>query len=104
MVRVRLEVWMWMGKDLGSDFQSLSEMGSVLDAGLEGGTSVRAFFRGLSSQYPPIGQKIFNRETDQFYPNVVVTLNDRVIGLNEVYDRILQEGDKIKVVPMYVGG
>ncbi len=104
MVRVRLEIWMWMGKDLGSDFQPLSEMGSVLDAGLEGGTTVRAFFRGLSGQYPPIGQKVFSRETDQFYSNVVVTLNDRVVGLNELYDRILQEGDKIKVVPMYVGG
>jgi len=58
----------------------------------------------LSGQYPPIGQKIFSRETDQFYPNVVVTVNDRVIGLNELYERILLEGDKIKVVPMYVGG
>jgi len=104
MVRVRLEVWMWMGKDLGSDFQSLSEMGSVLETGVEGGTAVRAFFRGLSGLYPPIGQKIFSRETDQFYPNVVVTVNDRVIGLNELYERVLLEGDKIKVVPMYVGG
>ena len=95
---------MWMGKELGSDFQSLSEMGSVLETGVESGTAVRAFFRGLSGQYPPIGKKVFSRETNQFYPDVVVTLNDRVIGLNELYDRILREGDKLKVVPMYVGG
>ena len=95
---------MWMGKELESDFQRLSEMASVLDTGVESGTSVRAFFRVLSGQYPLLGKKIFSLETDQFYPDVVVTLNDRVIGLNELYDRILLEGDKIKVVPMYVGG
>ena len=45
-----------------------------------------------------------DREKSRFYPSVVVTFNDRVTGLKELHEKILKDGDKVKVVPMYVGG
>jgi sulfur carrier protein ThiS len=47
---------------------------------------------------------VFDREKSRFYPSVVVTFNDRVTGLKELHEKILIDGDKVKVVPMYVGG
>ena len=104
MARVKLELWMWMGKELGRDFYSPSEMSSILETEVEDGTVVRAFFNHLADHYPPIAKKVFDRTNNQVYPNVVVTFNDRVIGLNELYNQILKDGDKVKVVQMYVGG
>jgi molybdopterin converting factor small subunit len=104
MVRVTLEFWMGPGKDLGGDFRSLSELSSILETEVEDGIAVTALFQRLAGRYPPISEKVFDREKNEFYPSVVVTLNERVIGLKELYEKHLSEGDKITVVPMYVGG
>ncbi len=104
MARVTLELWMWMGKELGGDFYSPSEMSSILETDVEDGTDVRTFFNHLADQYPPIAKRVFDRTKKQVYPNVVVTFNNRVIGRNELYDQVLKEGDRVKAVQMYVGG
>lgn len=104
MIRVKVELWMWLGKELGGDFQSPSEMCSILETNVEEETLVKMFFYDLASRYPAIGEKVFNRETMRFYSNVFVVFNDQVIGLNELHEKVLQEGDKMRVVPMYVGG
>ncbi len=104
MARVTLELWMWMGKELGGDFYSPSEMSSVLETEVEDGTDVRAFFSRLADQHPPIAKRVFDQAKKQVYPNVVVTFNGRVIGRNELYGQVLKDGDKVRAVQMYVGG
>jgi molybdopterin converting factor small subunit len=39
-----------------------------------------------------------------FRPDITLTLNSRVMGYDELYDRVLTDGDKIAILPMYVGG
>ncbi len=104
MARVKIELWMWFGKVLGGDFQSPSQMRSILETDVEEGMAVKVLFDRLAESYPPVGEKVFNRTAKGFYPNVVVLFNDQVISLNELHEKILKEGDHLKIVPLYVGG
>jgi hypothetical protein len=104
MIKVRIELWMWMGEELGSDFQPLSRMCSVLETKAPEGTDVRTFLFGLAERHPAVARKVFDREAGALYPNVIMTFNDQVIGVREFYDRTLRDGDRIKVMPVYVGG
>lgn len=103
-VRVTIELWMWLGKRLDGEFRSPSEMRSVLTTEVEEGTQVKTLFDHLSETYPPIAEKVFDRTVKHFHPNVVVLFNDQVINQAELDQKVLTEGDYVKVVPMYVGG
>lgn len=104
MARVTVEFWMGMGKALGGEFRSPSEISSVLETEVEEGISVRTLFSKLADRYSPVREKVFDRTKNQFHPSVVVTYNERVIGLKELHEKILKDGDRLRVVPMYVGG
>ncbi len=104
MITITIEVWLSMGEELGGDFQSLSHMRSVLDTTVKEGTRVGKLFDQLADRYPPIGEKVFDRKTQRFCGDVVVTFNERVISPSDVCGRILQRGDKITVLPVYAGG
>jgi molybdopterin converting factor small subunit len=104
MARVKLEIWMRLGKELGKDFDALSEMRSIWEEEVKDGITVRDFFDDLANRYKPIREKIIGRGRSSFYPDVVATLNDRVITPSELFDRVLKDGDKITVLPMFAGG
>ena len=95
---------MWMGEELGEDFQSPTHMRSMLQTQVKKGTTARELFAQLAGQYPPIDGKVFRRAEMRFHPYVVITLNHKVVSAGELYDRELEEGDTITVLPMYMGG
>ncbi len=101
MVQVKVEFWMWSGKELGPDFESPTDQRATLNVCAADGTTVRALFEELE-RYPMIKSKIFSNRT--FQPEINLALNSRVMGHDELYDRILTDGDKISVFPMYAGG
>ena len=105
-MRVQVELWLWLNKELGGEFQSPSEMRSLTEMEVENGTTVRNLFDRLADRYPVIGQKVFNRENRKFYPNlsVILTSKDEVISPYSGEDNVLKDGDKIKILPIYVGG
>lgn len=102
MVQVTVDLWMWLAKELGEDFQSPSQMRSILETTVEEGTTVRQLFENLADRYPPIGRKVFRDHSFDQY--VVVNLNDRSVSAAKLCDRVLEDGDKITVLPMYLGG
>ena len=102
MSKVKLDFW--MGKEFGEDCKPLSEIHSLLEVDAEDGSTVKTLFVRLADRYPQISKKIFCKETLSFYPDIVVTFNDRIIKIDELYNKVLQEGDKITILPMYVGG
>ena len=97
---------MWLGGELGEDFQSPSEMRSAKEMEVEEGITVIQLFGRLALQYPLIGQKIFNRETKKFHPNlsVIVTLQGQVISPFNIEENVLKDGCRITVLPYYAGG
>lgn len=104
MNRVTIELWLWLGNELKGGFESVSEMRSVKEENVEEGTTIRQLLDHLAKCYPPIAEKVFDLTEKRVYPYVIVNYNDRVISPYEVYDKVLKDGDKITILPMYVGG
>jgi len=104
MICVTVELWLWMGEELGGDFMSISEMRSGLDISVENGTTIRGLFDRLAGHYGAIHERIFDRDKQKFSGNVVVTLNDRVTNPHNVYEKSLEDSDKVTVLPVYAGG
>jgi len=105
-MRIQVELWLWLNKELGGDFQSPSDMRSVTEMDVENGTTVKNLFDRLADRYPVIGQKVFNRQNGKFFPNlsVILTSKDEVITPYSGEGSVLRDGDKVKVLPIYVGG
>jgi molybdopterin converting factor small subunit len=97
MNRITIEIWLWLGRELGDDFESPSEMRSIKEENVEEGISIRQLLDNLAGRYPPIARK-------RLLPHIVVNYNDRVISPHIVYDQVLKDGDKITVLPLYMGG
>ncbi len=105
-MRVKVELWLWLGNQLGEDFQSPSEMRSMKEMEVEEGLTVIHLFDRLASRYPLIREKIFDRESKKFLPNlsVIVTQNGQVVSPFNIEENVLKDGYKITVLPLYVGG
>jgi molybdopterin converting factor small subunit len=113
MVRVKVEFWTrsGSGKELGPDFEHLhlqaqvqvfpADKRAALSLCMADGTTVRALFEDLE-RYPMVKSEIFSDHA--FHPDITLTLNSLVMGYDELYDRVLTNGDTIAVLPMYVGG
>jgi molybdopterin converting factor small subunit len=95
---------MRLGKELGKDFDALSGMGFIREEEVKDGITARDFFNDLANRYEPIRKKILEMGGNSFYPGVVATLNDRVISASTLFDRVLEDGDKITVLPMFAEG
>jgi molybdopterin converting factor small subunit len=104
MNRVTIELWLWLGNELGKDFESPSKMRSIKEEKVEEGTTIWQLLDNLASHYPLIAQKIFDIKERKLFPHVVINYNDRVISPHIVYDQVLRDGDRITILPMYVGG
>lgn len=102
MIRIKVELWMWLGKELGNDFESPSTMRSALETVVEDGTTVGQLFGELADRYCPIREKVFRNCS--FVPHVAVTLNERIVSAYGLCDRVMQDGDRITVMPVYAGG
>jgi len=105
-MHIRVELWMWLGDKLGSDFQPLSEMRSFKEMDVEEGLTVIQLFGRLAAQNPLIEKKIFDRKSQNFFPNlsVIVTEDGKVVSPFIVEESVIKDGYKITVLPLYVGG
>ena len=91
MGNIKIELWLWLGKELGQDFKSLSDMRSELEINLEEDTTMVKLFHQLVKRYPVIGEKVFNIEKQKFYESIVLTFNEQVISSYKVYETKLRE-------------
>ena len=105
-MHIQVELWMWLGDQLGEDFQSPSKMRSMKEMEVEEGLTVIQLFDRLAGRYPLIREKIFDRESKKFLPNlsVIVTRNGQVVSPFNIEEDVLKDGYKITVLPLYVGG
>ena len=104
MNQVTIELWLWLGDELKGEFESPPKMRSIRVERTEEGTTIRQLLQDLARHYPPIAKTVYDMETDMLYSHVVLNDNNRIISPYEVYDRILKDGDKITVLPMFFGG
>jgi len=103
-MRVKVELWMGLGKEAGEPFGSASGMCVKLDVDVDEGSTVRDLFGQLSERYPPVSERLFERQKGEFHPDVLVTINERIVNRTKVCDLHLNDGDKLAVFPLQVGG
>ncbi|GAH57155.1 unnamed protein product [marine sediment metagenome] len=104
MNHITVEIWLWLGKELGEDFKSLSEMRSLKEENVEEGTTIHQLLDSLAQCYPPIAQNIFDPKLKKVNPQLLVNYNDKMISPYVVKEQVLKDGDKITIFPVYVGG
>lgn len=106
MNHIQIELWLGLGKELGGDFRSLSEMRSAMEIEVEEGMTVKNLFNSLAARYPAIDEKVFNSKRKSFYANlnVLVKFDDRIVSPFSIENSPLQDGYKILVSPLYAGG
>jgi len=93
-----------MGEELTEDFLSPSEMRSALEISVDDGTTIDELFTRLADRYRPVGEKIYDKGKRVFHPHLVLTINNRVASPSNLVDRVLKDGNKVTVLPMYMGG
>jgi hypothetical protein len=105
-VRIRIELWMWLGENPGGGFQSLSEMRSFREMDLEEGLTAIQLLDLLAAQSPLIEEKIFDRKSRKLLPNlsVVVTHEGLVVSPFDMEKTLIKDGYKLTILPLYVGG
>jgi sulfur carrier protein ThiS len=104
MIQVTIELWLWLGNELKGDFECPSEMRCARVENTDEGTTVRKFLGDLAKSYLPISKSVFDIETQELFPDVVINYNDQVISPNQVYNRTLKNGDRITILPLAGGG
>jgi molybdopterin converting factor small subunit len=104
MIQVTIELWLWLGNELKGDFECPSEMRCARVENADDGTTIRNLLGDLAKRYFPIAKSVFDIETEELFPDVVMNYNDRVISPNQVYDRTLKNGDRITLLPLAGGG
>jgi hypothetical protein len=105
-VRIRIELWMWLGENPGGGFQALSEMRSFREMDVDEGLTVIGLLDRLAAQSPMIEEKIFDRKNRKLLPNlsVVVTHEGLVVSPFNIDESEMKDGYKIAILPLYVGG
>jgi len=104
MARVCVELCLWLGRELGPDFDRISEMCSTRTERVDPGATISELMSSLAAGYPLVRQRVFDPNRKRFNPHVVVKFNDRLINPKVVHRETLQDGDKITVLPIYSGG
>ena len=105
-MHIRIELWMWLGENPGGGFQVLSEMRSFREMDVEEGLTVIQLLDRLAAQSSVIEGKIFDRKNRKLLPNlsVVVTHDGLAVSPFDLEKTQIEDGYKITILPLYVGG
>ena len=105
-MHIRIELWMWLGNELGGGFQTLSEMRSFREMEVEEGLTLIQLLDRLAAQSSLIEEKVFDRKSRRLLPHlsVVVTQDGLAVSPFDVEKSALKDGYRITVLPIYVGG
>ncbi|HOE15925.1 MAG TPA: MoaD/ThiS family protein [Syntrophorhabdaceae bacterium] len=104
MNRVTIELWLWLGRRLEGDFESPSAMRSLREEVVEEGTTVRDLLGSLANRFKAIEQEVFDIQGQRLREGLVGIYSERVTGDDEFYRKILRDGDKVVILPVYTGG
>ena len=105
-MRIRIELWLWLGNSPGGQFQTLSEMRSFREMEVEEGLTGSQILECLAAQSPVIEEKVFDRKSRRLLPHlsVVVTHDGLAVSPCDMEKTPFKDGYKITILPVYAGG
>ena len=104
MNKITIELWLSLSKEFEGNFESFSTTRSIKVVEAEEQTTTRKLLDSLARTYPSFARQVFNLEKKTLHPNLAMNFNDRIVSPSVLYDRILENGDRIIIFPMYGGG
>lgn len=97
---VEVEVVPWLTRFFGTD----NGRRIKLQRDLRPGETVEAFLRRLGQDYPELGQALWDPQTGELGEHIEIVINDAVLGIDQQVDTPLRPGERVTLVPAYIGG
>jgi molybdopterin converting factor small subunit len=95
---VTVEAISWVTKFVGGDGHGQK----VIEVPVGPGATVRSVLAAVSGRHPELGQALWNgRELGE---HMEVLVNDAVLGITHEIDSPVAPGDRIALLPQFVGG
>ena len=99
-MKVKLKVDRWLRQSLNSELTSSKE---IFISAPEG-ASVWDIASNLAKEDPVLWKNLFDEKTRMVQPDVLVTLNNRLINPSDRSEATLKEGDELTFLAMVDGG
>ncbi len=97
---VTLEIVPWLTRFFGED----NGQRIKLKRDLQAGETVGAFLRRVGEEYPEFGQALWDPETGELGEHIEIIVNNAVLGIDHEVDTPLKPGERVTLVPAYIGG
>jgi hypothetical protein len=104
MIRVEVDLWLWLKEDEAQGFDRPSPMRAVRSFRVPPGSSLGDLLRRMADRHPALGARLLGSDWQGWAQNLTFILNDRVVPLARIETQPLQDGDRLKVTPYYAGG
>jgi len=101
---IRVELELWLGEELGDDFQVVSPIRSRALVEIREGATVAQLLAALASDHPLFAKRVFDLEMGSLRSDLVLLKNERLVARSRIAGETLAQGDRIRVVPVYAGG
>jgi hypothetical protein len=99
-IKIKIEVYSWISGTLG-----LSEQGTgKLEKTLEKGASLQDLFTALALQHPQFTEKVYNPDTGNLDPRLIVILNKKMVRATDLALTVLPDGAVVSITPIIAGG
>lgn len=76
----------------------------LLEEDLPAGSSLRSLLARLAARYARFDQAIYDPQRDFLRETVVITHNGRLVSPAACLGLVLQNGDRVALIPAYSGG
>ncbi len=97
---VRIEIVPWLTEHFGKvDGGRL-----VLEAEVDGGTTLGDLLVSLRSAYPAVGDALVDFEVRRLFDHIEVVHNDTVVTARAALDERIEPGDSLMLLPACSGG
>jgi molybdopterin converting factor small subunit len=99
-MKVKLKVDRWLRQSLNSELASSKE---IFISAPEG-ASIWEIGNNLAEEDPVLWKSLFDEKTHMIQPDVIVTLNNRIVNPYDRSEATFKEGDELTFLAMVDGG
>ena len=100
-LRVEVEVLSYANRFIGGDGNG----SIVLPFAVPRGTTIAALLRRVTEAHPALAEALWeDRRCEQLGSHLEVMVNDVVLGVQHELTSVLESGDRVLLMPQFVGG
>lgn len=102
LIKVVIEAW--VGEDPGEPFMPVSPVRSRAELAVEPGTKVGELLGQLASRCQSLQEKVSGAQEGQLRGDLLILINGVLVSKIKALETTLNDGDEVRLVPIYLGG